>query len=193
MHAHTEIHRHASFFLKKKKEKTTTKPPQFRLKGNCSRDKLFEWWRCCQLQLKAPLLHGPPVELGFPSHGGPTASSPPWHLARTRCSGGRAGRRLSLATEPLQKHQLHAPPSPFPSLALCVLLAGPPLPCPAPPALLPLPPAGVCGGGGLHPGGCGAGTAARGGGERQVSDLRLRTRWADRFERWAEGCKIGWF
>lgn len=66
----------------------------------------------------------------------------------------RAGGQAALTAKPLQKHQLRAPPSPFPSLALCVLLAGRP---PRAPRLLPSPPPRGCGGEGLHPAGAGLG------------------------------------
>lgn len=74
--------------------------------------------------------------------------------------GPASGRTGSPHTEPLQKEQFHALPSPLPSLALCVVLAGPWHPCPPPPAAL----RGVQEEGQhLCQGGCGAGAAARDG------------------------------
>lgn len=81
---------------------------------------------------------------------GPASTRTHWPSLASRATGnlalphhcssadGPASRRAgSPHTKPLQKQQFHALPSPFPSLALCVLLAGPSRPCPAPPALLP--------------------------------------------------------
>lgn len=107
----------------------------------------------------------------------PLPPHPDGLLAR-RCSGQRASGRPS-PPKPLQKRQLRAPPSPFPSLALCILLAGHPLiPAPRPLPSSPRPPPGAAeeegctrvaaGPGPLH--------GMEGGGKRQVSGLRLGTR-----------------
>lgn len=73
MHAHTEyIDTHPFFFVKKKKNTTkTTQPPQLRLKGNCSGDKLFWMVKVLLVRTQGPASTWTPLdplELGFLSH-----------------------------------------------------------------------------------------------------------------------------
>lgn len=180
MHAHTEyIDTHPFFCLKKYKTKTT-QPPQLRLKGNCSGDKLFWMVKVLPVKTQSPA-----------SARTPLAVETPWTLDSQATGNLALPCPRSSADGPAGRQPSHGAEAAVPRPAISfsfsrVLLAGPWCPCPAPLAALlgpqeagvPLQGWGRCTG--------------WGGGERPVSALGLGTRWADGFERWAEGCKIRW-